>query len=120
MALIDLVQPALPRRKSRFAMDMVSRERQAGAAGILAALCGLPVAERPLLFSVSGIDDLQADGRGVVDHRSPLRARPRGFGRIGLFRYPSYREGVPATLTALGYPPSPAHAPWAARLTPNP
>jgi len=83
-ALIDLVQPVLPTRKSRSTMDTVSRERQAGTAGILAALRGLPAAERPLLFSVSGIDDLQADGRGVIDHRSPLRARPRGFGRIGL------------------------------------
>ena len=84
MALIDLVQPALPRRMSRSAIATVSRERQAGTAGILTALRGLAAADRPLLFSVSGIDDLQADDRGVVDHRSPLRAHPRGFGRIGL------------------------------------
>jgi len=83
-ALIDLVQPALPTRKSRSAMDTVSRERQAGTAGILTALRGLTAADRPLLFSVSGIDDLQEDSRGVIDHRSPLRDRPRGFGRIGL------------------------------------
>ena len=55
-----------------------------GAVALLAALRGLPAADRPLLFSVNGIDDLQADGRGVVDHRSPLHARPRGFGRIGI------------------------------------
>jgi len=83
-ALIDLVQPKLPTRMSRSAMDRVSQERQAGTAGILTALRGLPAAERPLLFSISGIDDLQADGRGVVDHRSPLRDGPRGFGRIGI------------------------------------
>jgi len=83
-ALIDLVQPKLPTRWSRSAIAAVSRERQAGATGILTALRGLPAAERPLLFSVSGIDDLQADSLGVVDHRSPLRDRPRGFGRIGL------------------------------------
>jgi len=83
-ALIDLVQPALPTRMSRSAMATVSRERQAGTMGILTALRGLTAAERPLLFSISGIDDLHADGRGVVDHRSSLRARPRGFGRIGL------------------------------------
>jgi len=82
--LIDLAQPALPVRMSRSAMDAVARERQAGTAGYLAALRGLAAAERPLLFSVSGIDDLRADGRGVVDHRSPLLARPRGFGRIGI------------------------------------
>jgi nucleoside-diphosphate-sugar epimerase len=83
-ALIDLVQPNLPTRMSRSAMDRVSRERQAGTAGILTALRGLPAADRPLLCSISGLDDLQADGRGVVDHCSPLRDRPRGFGRIGL------------------------------------
>ncbi len=83
-ALIDLVQPKLPTRMSRSAIAKVSRERQAGTAGILTALRGLPAAERPLLFSISGIDDLHADGRGVVDHRSPLRDGPRGFGRIGI------------------------------------
>ena len=83
-ALIDLVQPKLPTRMSPSAMATVSRERQAGTAGILTALRGLPAADRPLLFSISGIDDLHADSRGVVDHRSPLRDRPRGFGRIGL------------------------------------
>lgn len=83
-ALIDLVQPKLPTRMSRSAIAKVSQERQAGTAGILTALRGLPAAERPLLFSISGIDDLHADGRGVVDHRSPLRDGPRGFGRIGI------------------------------------
>ena len=53
-ALIDLVQPKLPTRMSRSAIAMVSRERQAGAAGILTALRALPAAEQPLLFSISG------------------------------------------------------------------
>jgi len=82
--LIDLVQPALAMRMSRSAMDAVARERHAGTAGCLAARRGFAAAERPLLFSVSGIDDLHADGPGVVDHRSPLLARPRGSGRIGI------------------------------------
>ncbi len=110
-ALIDLVQPALPTRKSRSAIATVSRERQAGTAGILTALGGLPAADRPLLFSISGIDDLHADGRGVVDHRSPLRARPRGFGRIGLpVRRLIDASGLEAAYLYLGFVYGPGKA----------
>jgi uncharacterized protein YbjT (DUF2867 family) len=86
-ALVDLLQPRLPRRLTRAAVQRISAERQALTRGLVAALQGLPAGERPLFVSVSGADDLQPD------------ARSTGF----RFRYPSYREGVPATLARLGY-----------------
>lgn len=112
-ALIDLVQPVLPTRRTTSAMEAVSRERQAGTAGILAALRDMPAEERPLLFSVSGIDDLQADGRGVIDHRSPVRLPLRGFGRIGVpVRQLIEESGVGAVYLYLGlvYGPGKAFA----------
>ncbi len=102
--MVDLVQPALPKRMSRSAMDGISRERQAVARSLMAALRGLAAAERPLLFSVSGIDDLQPDSRGAVDHRSPLRARPHGFGRIGIpVRRLIEESGLDAAYLYLGF-----------------
>jgi nucleoside-diphosphate-sugar epimerase len=82
--LIDLVQPKLPRRLTRTAIEAVSIERQAMTRKIIAALYSLPVEERPVLFSISGADDLQPDTQKRISHRSPLRKEPYGFGFIGL------------------------------------
>jgi nucleoside-diphosphate-sugar epimerase len=83
-ALVDLLQPPLPRRLTRAAVQRISAERQALTRGLVAALQGLPAGERPLFASVSGADDLQPDARSTISHCSPLRTRPRGFAHIGL------------------------------------
>jgi nucleoside-diphosphate-sugar epimerase len=82
--LIDLLQPNLPRRLTPSAVETISRERQALTAAVLEALQALPVAERPLLFFVSGADDLQPDADGRIDHDSPRRSTHVGFSRIGV------------------------------------
>src|SRR5947209_6418144 len=69
-AFIDLVQPKFPKRLSRKAIKEISAQRQAMTRSMLDALRSLPADQRPLFISVTGFD----------------------------FTYPSYREGVPATL----------------------
>jgi 2-alkyl-3-oxoalkanoate reductase len=83
-ALVDLLQPRLPRRLTRTAVQRISAERQALTRSLVAALQGLPAGERPLFVSVSGADDLQPDARSTISHQSALRQRPRGFAHIGL------------------------------------
>ena len=82
--VIDLLQAKLPRRLTRAAIEAVSTERQVMTRNIIAALRSLPAEERPVLFSVSGADDLQPDAQKRISHRSLLREKPRGFGFIGL------------------------------------
>lgn len=82
--LIDLLQPKLPKRISGGAIERISRERQGFTAGVLEAIKQLPDPERPLLFFVSGADDLEPDANGRIDHSSPPRADPAGFARIGV------------------------------------
>jgi nucleoside-diphosphate-sugar epimerase len=82
--LIDLVQPSLPKRMSRRAMRGVAAERTVATAAVLAALERLPGGERPVYFSISGADDLDPDGRGVISHESALRSGDSGFAVIGV------------------------------------
>lgn len=82
--LIDLVQPALPKRMTRGAMRRVADKRTAATSAQLAALQGLPHDERPLYFSISGADDLEPDSRGVISHRSGHAAGDSGFAIIGV------------------------------------
>jgi nucleoside-diphosphate-sugar epimerase len=101
--LIDLVQPKLPRRLTRAAMETVSTERQAMTKSTIAALRTLPMEERPVLFSISGADDLQPDEHKRISHRSPLRKEPYGFGIIGLpVRRLIEQSGLDATYIYLG------------------
>jgi nucleoside-diphosphate-sugar epimerase len=83
-AVVDLVQPALPARITRRAIGRVAADRLRLTRPLLAALAGLPAADRPLLVSVSGADDLRPDADDVISHRSPLRTTPVGFAHIGL------------------------------------
>jgi len=84
-------------------VQAIAVERQALTAGILEALCGLPVAERPILVSVSGADDLQPDATGTISHASRLRERPTGFARIGIpVRRLIEASGVDATFVYFG------------------
>jgi 2-alkyl-3-oxoalkanoate reductase len=83
-ALIDLVQPALPRRITRSAIKRIAAQRGTVTTGVIEALRSLPEAERPLLFAVSGADDLEPDEHGIISHRSPLRSEPVGFAHVGV------------------------------------
>src|SRR4051794_14110665 len=73
-ALIDLVQPPFPNRLGHRAVERIAEQRAATTRGVLAAVGSLSEANRPLIVSVSGTDDLLPEA-GVVDDRSPLRGR---------------------------------------------
>jgi nucleoside-diphosphate-sugar epimerase len=101
--LIDLLQPKLPRRLTSAAIKAASVQRQAMTSKIIAALLSLPAEERPVLFSISGADDLQPDGQKIISHRSPLRTKPYGFNPIGLpVRHLIEQSGLDATYIYLG------------------
>lgn len=101
--LIDLVQPPLPRRMGRSAIARIVTERAAVTRAVLDALRSLPADERPVLFSISGGDDLEPDGQRTISDRSSTRAELKGFARIGL---PIHRlvaeSGVEATFVFFG------------------
>jgi nucleoside-diphosphate-sugar epimerase len=102
-ALIDLTQPKFPKRLSRSAMKALSAERQAMARTTLEALRRLPAEERPIIFFVSGADDLQPDAQGTISERSPLRSHPRGFAHIGIpVRQLVEASGIEATYAYFG------------------
>lgn len=82
--LVDLVQPPLPKRMSRRAMRRVATERVAAVKAETDGLANLPADERPVLFTVSGADDLEPDSDGVISDRSPLRSGDSGFGIVGV------------------------------------
>lgn len=82
--LIDLVQPNLPKRIGLQAIRGVAARRISATSALLKHLDRMPADERPLLISVSGLDDLMPDAQGVVRANSPLRTRPAGFGHIGI------------------------------------
>ncbi len=101
--LIDLVQPKMPKRLTRAGIKAVSLERQAMTGKIITALQSLPIEERPVLFSISGADDLQPDEQKRISHRSPLREKPSGFSFIGLpVRRLIEQSGLDATYIYLG------------------
>ncbi len=102
-ALVDLVQPGLPARIGRPDIERISRERQAMTRGLLASLRRLAPEERPLLVSVSGLDDLAPDAGGRVDESSPPRSRPTGFAHVGLpVRRMIESDGAAAAFVYLG------------------
>jgi len=83
-ALIDLVQPRFPRRLSGRAVRRIAEERLAVTRGVLSALSSMAVPERPLLFFVSGVDDLVPDEGGVVSESSSPSSHPKGLSRVGV------------------------------------
>jgi nucleoside-diphosphate-sugar epimerase len=83
-AIIDLIQPELPRRIGLRAIRQTAARRQAITSRLLAALLTIPIPDRPLLLSVSGLDDLTPDEHGRVHAGSPLRTQLTGFGHIGI------------------------------------
>jgi 2-alkyl-3-oxoalkanoate reductase len=82
--LIDLVQPELPKRIGLKQITQVSDSRQAITRRLLAALFTIAENQRPLLLSVSGLDDLTPDAAGRVHDDSPLNMQFPGFAHIGI------------------------------------
>lgn len=82
--LTDLVQPRLPERIGAAQIEQAAAERFAITKNMLEALKQIPEPLRPILFSVSGLDDLLPDSRGQVSEFSPLREVPHGFSSIGV------------------------------------
>jgi nucleoside-diphosphate-sugar epimerase len=74
--VVDLIQPKLPDRLTRSALEQAARYRVETMQKVLGAL-----PEGALLFSVSGTDDFDDE---VVSHRSPFNSHPEGFAGIGL------------------------------------
>jgi len=102
-ALVDLAQPELPPRIGVRDIEAVSRVRKAMMRDLLDALRRLAPEERPLLLSVSGVDDLAPDARGRVDDGSPLRTTPTGFSHVGVpVRRLVEASGVAAAFLHLG------------------
>jgi len=82
--LMDLLQPTFPKRLTRAAVAAMSERRQRFTAGLLEAIKTLPEGDRPLLFSVSGAEDLQPDQSGRINAASPLRSDAVAFSAIGV------------------------------------
>jgi len=82
--VIDLLQPALPKRLTPGNVSKISEQRQAFTTGLLGVLNDLQADERPLLFFISGADDLLLGADGRIDHHSPLRDEFVGFSAIGV------------------------------------
>lgn len=102
-AILDLTQPAVPRRLTVPAITRMAERRVATSRAMLEALLALPPASRPWWISVNGTDDLLPDGSGVLSSRSGLRSAPRGFAHIGLpVRAAIEASNVDATFVYLG------------------
>lgn len=102
--LIDLLQPPLPKRLSPGNIDAISRQRQDYTAALLESIGSIAEpAERPVLFNISGAEDLQPNASGAIDHTSPLREDPYAFSRIGVpVRRLVEASGVDAAYVYLG------------------
>ena len=101
--LIDLIQPELPGRIGRNAIQQVASQRQAITRRLLAGLLTVPSPVRPLLMSVSGLDDLTPDTQGRVHAGSALRTQFTGFAHVGVpVRRLIEESGVASVFAYLG------------------
>jgi 2-alkyl-3-oxoalkanoate reductase len=117
--IIDLLQPELPARISVPAIERIAATRLAMTDGILAELRRLPLGKRPLLLSVSGLDDLAPNDRGNVDDQASLQTELSGFGRIGVpVRRRIEQSGIDAAFAYLGTVYGPGKA-FAAKIFPD-
>lgn len=82
--VLDLVQPELPRRIGLAEIRQIANQRIAVTRTLVKAMLRIPARQCPLLFSVSGLDDLEPDENCRVTENSRLRGIPRGFAHIGI------------------------------------
>lgn len=118
-AIVDLLQPPLPRRFTQAQAARMAAYRANLTEQLLAGLASLPAAERPLLLSVSGVEDLAPDEQGVLSQRSALRKEPIAFGRIGIpIGQRIAASGLDATYVHFGTVYGPGKA-FAAQIVPG-
>lgn len=102
-ALVDLVQPAFPKRLGRRAVARIAEQRQATTQAVLDAVQSLPAEERPLLLFVSGADDLVPDESGVVNDASSPGRGDMGLSAVGVpARRLVEQSGIEATFVYFG------------------
>jgi nucleoside-diphosphate-sugar epimerase len=82
--IVDLLQPELPARVGLRTIRRVAAARASMTSRLITALESIPDERRPLLLSVSGLDDLAPDERGNVDDRSAQSTEFSGFAHIGV------------------------------------
>lgn len=112
-AIVDLLQPKFPRRLGRGALARIAAERVSFTRALVAALGTLAEDRRPVLVSVSGIDDLAPDRSDTISGASPLRTTRHGFNPVGLpVRRAIEQSGVQAAFAYLStvYGPGKAFA----------
>jgi nucleoside-diphosphate-sugar epimerase len=103
VAVIDLIQPKIPQRLGKRALERIVAERVKTTRAVVDALESLPADRRPLYVSVSGVAELVADTRGLISHESTLTSHPAGFAKIGLGARAVVREsGIDAAYVHLG------------------
>ena len=103
VAVIDVVQPRIPRRLGNKHLEQIAAERAVTTRAAVGALKSLPAERRPLYASVSGVAELVKDARGVISHASTLTSRPVGFAKIGLAARAAVRDsGIDAAFVHLG------------------
>jgi len=101
--LIDLLQPKVPKRFGLAQVKQVASWRHSVTRALVRELGRLPESERPLLVSVSGIDDLEPDQQRRVHSASPLRKVLTGFAYIGVpVRRLLEDSGIAVTFVYLG------------------
>jgi len=112
-AILDLIQPKLPARVGRKQVLQISMQRQKFASALVGALRSLNADQRPILISVSGVDDLAPDQDGCLSANSPLRTKDYGFSPIGIpVRTIIGKSGIGTAFVSLGtvYGPGKAFA----------
>jgi len=118
-ALIDLVQPKLPKRLGTKAVQTIAAERVRVTRTVLSAVHQLAPSQRPVVVSVSGLSDLERDDEGRISHRSRTVSRPTGFARIGVpVRAAVADSGLEALFVHLGTVYGPGKT-FAAQLLPD-
>jgi nucleoside-diphosphate-sugar epimerase len=101
--IVDLLQPELPTRVGLRTIQRVGAMRSSITSGLLDALQTIPPEHRPLLLSVSGLDDLTPDGQGRVDDASSVNTQLSGFAHIGVpVRQIIEKSGIAAVYAYLG------------------
>ena len=83
VAVIDLIQPKIPRRLGSRALAQIVSQRATTTRSIVDALKSIPAGRRPLYVSVSGVAELVPDQRGLISHESTRTSQPAGSARIG-------------------------------------
>ncbi|MEP6619758.1 MAG: NAD-dependent epimerase/dehydratase family protein [bacterium] len=103
IAVIDVVQPKIPRRLGNRALAQIVAQRVAATQAIVAGLTSIPANGRPLYVNVSGVAELLPDRHGFISDASPLTSRPAGFAKIGLgARRVARDSGIDAAFVHIG------------------